>query len=53
MHHLELDIDHLQGLDAALYALLLIDARSYGAHHLDLLISYLEHLDRHSTLYDL
>ena len=41
----DLVIGHLEHIDAALYALSLIEAKSYGVHHLDLVIGYLKHLD--------
>ena len=42
---LDIVIGLLVHLDAALYVLWLIDAKSYGAHHLDIVIGHLEPLD--------
>ena len=36
---------HLEHVDVALYALRVIEAKSYGTHHLELIIGQLEHLD--------
>ena len=45
MHHLDLGIGHLGQLNIALYALWLIEAKSYGVYHLDVVIGHLKRPD--------